>query len=360
MNRILTIAIAVLWICAFVLFVKINSLPEIDDQVDTQVSLNSLVTNLNFDRLKNSVQAAIRSGSFSKEERVVQSKRELEQVSVLADTLSNYFDKVESGNASAEIIAHKISEIKKINKFGIIDTIPFFKELNRINLRLTELNSISDRRLKKIVLGNIRDDAFYFVRSYVDSLDRMVAGTVYYFSQELSHQEDTWKKGLIAFNPPRVMEVGEHERIQVRISKDLQHDILQQMHASEKAEVDSLLVGDVMIVRMTGDDFEINPFDEEEQGVTDAGYTQWEFDIVPKSSGSHSLFVKVGIVYSVPGLGPTKKFFPVYEKQIQIHVNTWKKIASFASERWEFLISTFLIPALTWAWSRIRKKKQIA
>jgi hypothetical protein len=62
-------------------------------------------------------------------------------------------------------------------------------------------------------------------------------------------------------------------------------------------------------------------------------------------------------MYNVPGLGPIKKFFPVYEKEIQINVNTWKRLAYFATERWEFLISTFLIPALTWAWSRFRRKK---
>jgi hypothetical protein len=120
--------------------------------------------------------------------------------------------------------------------------------------------------------------------------------------------------------------------------------------------IDSVSVSDIMTVKVLGVDFEIVPLDEEEQGVTDDGYTQWEFDVTPQKSGSLDLFVKAGIIYSLPQLGVARKSFPVYERKIDVHVDPLERLAYFVTDRWEFIISTFLIPALSWGYSRIRRR----
>jgi hypothetical protein len=167
-----------------------------------------------------------------------------------------------------------------------------------------------------------------------------------------------WVKGQIAFNAPNQMRLQQKERIQVRISKKYSNEILASMSSQESVVSDSLPVGNIMMVKLMGEDFDIVAFDDEEQGVTNDGYTQWEFEVTPKSSGKHELFVKVGIVYYVPNLGPTKKSFPVYEKAIQVEVSTWQVVAAFATERWEFIISTIVIPAGVWGYSRIRTRRK--
>jgi len=166
-----------------------------------------------------------------------------------------------------------------------------------------------------------------------------------------------WVKGLIAFNAPAQMNLGQKARVQVRISKQFEKTIIETMKKEGTLTSDTLSVGEIMMVKLLGDDFDITAFDEEEQGVTDEGYTQWEFDVIPRSSGDHELFIKAGIVYYVPNLGSTKKYFPVYEKTITVHVSVWQQVAGFAHDRWEFIVSSILIPVGVWLIARIRRRR---
>jgi|GEM_PF-6434111 hypothetical protein len=357
MTRLLHIVVILLCASACAWFAQLNSLPEVDNLIDTQVSISSSINSATFEGLKNSAHVAIRQGKYNHEPIVIKAIHELEEASSFIDTLALSFDKVESGEDRVETLLRELFSLKKLNTVALRDTAVFFRAVSRIGPRITALNTISNRGLRRIAIENIRYDSYDLMRAYLDSLWRITESVQYKVDQGVPTREPGWKKGSIAFNPPSVMELGERERVQIRISKNLRRDILTKMPAAETALIDSLIVSDVMIVRLSGDDFDFTSYDEEEQGVTEEGYTQWEFDITPRSTGTHTLFVKVGIVYSVPGIGPTKKFFPVYEKQVQIHVDNIKRLAAFATERWEFLISTFLIPALTWVWSRVRRRK---
>lgn len=177
-----------------------------------------------------------------------------------------------------------------------------------------------------------------------------------YLSDDREVSKTKLSKGTLKFTPPKEMVLYEKKRIQVQISKRQQQEFMAKAIA-EGNTIDSVAVSDIMTVKLLGEDFEIVPLDDEEQGVTEQGYTQWEFDINPKESGTLDLYVKAGIVYAVPGLGMTKKSFPVYERKIEVHASPVKRFASFMTERWEFLISTFLIPVLSWGYSRIRKSR---
>jgi hypothetical protein len=358
MNRVYPVLAFLLCLSAGWLFIELNSLPQTDILVETQTSLASLVNKSVFERLKRRTNNAIRSGRNTNNFKTRQATRELEQVSAFADTLSLTFDRVEAGEARVQSLQQKITNLNILVRSGL--TVPpdfFFPPLKAGIAKLNTPDRFPDRKFKNLVLENIRYESYDILSMYVDSLNMIAEGMQVYFDTGFPHREETWKKGLISFNPPVNMELSERERIQIRISKDLHADLLKKMPTATTGTLDSLFVSDVMVVRLTGDDFDIMSFDEEEQGVTDEGYTQWEFDVTPRNTGTHALFVKVGIVYNIPGLGPTKKFFPVYERQVQIHVNEWRRAMSFATERWEFLISTFLIPALTWAWRGVKKKR---
>ncbi|CAN5431360.1 hypothetical protein BH10BAC4_BH10BAC4_15390 [soil metagenome] len=167
-----------------------------------------------------------------------------------------------------------------------------------------------------------------------------------------------WIKGFIAFNPPVEMRVNQKDRVQVRISKKFLSGMIESMARVETMTVDSLNVGDIMLVKLSGEEFKIVAYDEEEQGVTNEGYSQWEFDVTPQQSGDLELFLKVGVVYFVPNLGPAKKYFPVYEKKIKVTVSAWQVVAGFATERWEFIVSSIVIPVGVWFFSRIRSRKK--
>jgi hypothetical protein len=158
----------------------------------------------------------------------------------------------------------------------------------------------------------------------------------------------SWVKGVILFNTPRSMQVGQKVRMQVRISKRVQAEFFKSSAVDNDQTADSLLVGEIMIVKLIGDAFHITAFDEDEQGVTDDGYTQWEFDVTALETGIHELYVKAGVLYHVASLGNTRKFFPSYEKKIRVEISSWKLVAGFVSNSWEFLVSTILIPGAIW------------
>jgi hypothetical protein len=168
----------------------------------------------------------------------------------------------------------------------------------------------------------------------------------------------SWVKGVIMFNTPRLMQVGQKVRMQVRISKRAQAEFFKSSAVDSDQTIDSLLVGEIMIVKLIGDAFHITAYDEDEQGVTDDGYTQWEFDITPQETGVHELYVKAGVLYHLPSLGNTRKFFPSYEKKIRVEISSWKLVAGFVSNRWEFLVSTILLPGAIWGYSKVRRRRK--
>jgi hypothetical protein len=160
------------------------------------------------------------------------------------------------------------------------------------------------------------------------------------------HKDPTWIKGQIAFNAPVAMHLNRKERVQVRISRKFVAGMVESMRRKESVTMDSIMVSDIMLVRLLGDEFKITAFDDEEQGVTEQGYTQWEFDVTPLQDGEHDL-------------GATKKYFPVYEKKVQVQVTVWQQVAGFATERWEFILSSIIIPVGVWFIAYLRQRRKV-
>lgn len=252
----------------------------------------------------------------------------------------------------------KLYELESGKKFPDEERQPLYPVMNEIDpipFMPVELRGIAITRLHSTMVINYE----LMMREFA----KYVGATAIKFDtwQSLLEKKkagNNWISGVIAFNTPLAMNMERKERVQVRISKKFVAEMVETMQRHESVMVDSLITGDIMLVKLLGDDFKITAFDEEEQGVTEDGYTQWEFDVTPLSSGEHDLFLKVGVVYFVPNLGPTKKYYPVYEKQIKVSVSVWQQVAGFATARWEFIVSTIVIPLGAWgiSWWRRRRK----
>jgi hypothetical protein len=205
--------------------------------------------------------------------------------------------------------------------------------------------------LSALQLGRGLDDFCHYAIEYLSSY---VGATAIKF--DIAPPELRWKKGLIEFNPPVIMQVGKTERLEVRIAGNLEEDLKQQLKGAGVPQVDTIHIGDIMSVKLTGDNFTITAFDEDEQGVTKEGFTQWEFDITPQQSGLQHLYLKVGIVYYVPNLGPAKKFFPVYDKDIEVRIGFWSQLGLLYNRYWEFILGSIVIPILAWFFPHFRKR----
>lgn len=280
---------------------------------------------------------------------------ECEKAFAMLDSLSFQFDRSITTGSSFGL------EQLIIRANTVIDS-SFFQEEEPLSFAnaqvlVSQVQKQANDQLRILMLEHARFEVHSVMADYLTKLNEMTQAANIEVDQDFPQRPASWKKGKISVRVPAVMELEDTYRVEIRISKELEAQILQEFTPSEKIVIDSLWVGDIMVMRLQGEHFSIVGFDEEEQGVLDGDYTQWEYEVTPLETGRHKLLVKAGIVYYVPNLGPTRKYFPVYEVEIDIEVNPVKRLASFATQRWEFIVSTILIPLITLLYGRIQKRR---
>jgi hypothetical protein len=361
-TKVLQIGVLFLWLLCITLIVLLKRTPVFNgDVVMNETALMATVNHENLLSIKRYANKQVNE-TISQNERVLEAKKAITQILILTDSIQSHFVKL---NEDIAIIDASNSRVQKIG--GILNEI---KAVVTANIDTTDTAgngfwrvpkfslSSTDTDLRRLEATGIEWEVYGLVKFFFNHLLAIVEVKTYKFDIWPPSPKEPFSIGLITNNAPSGMQLNKKERIQIRISRELKEDILESMSKKERVDVDTLMTGDIMTLKLIGEDFSITSYDEEEQGVTAEGFTQWEFDVIPKKTGKHQLLIKVGIVYFVPNLGSTKKFFPVLEKEIEVEVNAVEWIASFASERWEFLISTFVVPALVWSISRWKYRRR--
>lgn len=160
--------------------------------------------------------------------------------------------------------------------------------------------------------------------------------------------------GQILFNPPKEMKVGQSERIEVRITQNLTIDLFENLKGKGIPEVTIEKVAPFMKVKLSGDDFDINAFHEEGQIVSEGGYTEWVWDVLPLKSGTKKLhlLISVRIKFS---FGEERKDFPLIDKDVKVRVNPIFLTKRFISKNWKWLATALVLPILGWAIKTIMK-----
>jgi len=126
--------------------------------------------------------------------------------------------------------------------------------------------------------------------------------------------------GRVVFNPPEEMKVGIIERIEVRISKNAETDLISALKGRGIAQIENIKVSELMKVRVSGRDFDITSLNEEEQFIDTQGFTEWAWDIVPKKSGNKIIHLHVTLRIRLP-FGEERKDHPVLDKEVIVKVN---------------------------------------
>lgn len=346
-------------------YYNLSAWPDLEELVWNEITSTSQINQDTEIKIRHDIQAVMQytTGAYTPDlSRLLPDPPRIKKAKALAgkslrltDSLTTWFDRLRAAPNQLER-DHLLTRMQTVLADTLFDPI-LNKRINQVLMSLNKPSTISDYALAVLHLENQRAHAYDVMEAYLDSLQAAHGTAGITLGGAPSGSIAAAKMGLIAFHPPTTMELEQRYRIQVKISKDLQADLVKQLSITNGIQ-DSILVGEIMIVRLQGDNFKITPLDEEEQGVLDVGYTQWEFDVMPLSSGNQKLFVRAGIVYHVPNLGPTKKFFPVYEKEINIEISYGKRITAFMTQRWEFIVSSFVIPGMMWAYTQVRKRRR--
>ena len=152
--------------------------------------------------------------------------------------------------------------------------------------------------------------------------------------------------GVSVFNPPVAMTVNESQIITYRIQAS--NNITSSIVITEGLPVENrqVIKGDVKIssfmkVTLDGDTFSIVPLQSDENKPIISGVpNDWSWRVTPKSSGTHSLTLRVTASIEV-GNRQIPYDFPVQEKTVMVQVNLGVLMSTTMKEYWPQLTALF-------------------
>lgn len=174
-------------------------------------------------------------------------------------------------------------------------------------------------------------------------------------------------EGSALFNPPETMRVGETKVVEVRVVPMTEEEIEQddQIRATLTANLDvaedvdevvliPLRVSTVMSARLTGNAFEIVPLTAEEQiRTSDDLYLSWIWEVTPQKAGEQRLTLYLSVVVNAEGMGD-KTHTTDEVRSVQVQSNPIYSARQFFGTNWEWVATGLLLPALGWAWKKLR------
>ncbi|HLM22174.1 MAG TPA: toll/interleukin-1 receptor domain-containing protein [Propionibacteriaceae bacterium] len=148
-------------------------------------------------------------------------------------------------------------------------------------------------------------------------------------------------EGRIAFNPPDRMRQGHVERVEVTISrsKDLDDVLRRDLRGKGDVQISPLQTSPFMVVELHGPGFQIttlNPTPGGEQLV--AQTARWEFDVLPKRSGTQRLQLSVAMRIPLPDRPDERVSAPVLERDIRVTVDPYYSGQQFVAKNWQWLV----------------------
>jgi hypothetical protein len=151
------------------------------------------------------------------------------------------------------------------------------------------------------------------------------------------------------------MKLGDTELVEVRITQNITENFTKGLEGRGDPLINETKVSPTMKVRLTGENFYINPQNGEEQIIESDKHTEWQFYVTPLKSGIQTLHLTYYVIISIPGYDDKKKEYEVGNWEINVKVNpVW-----FLKSNWQFIVATLLtIVGLIIAVIAIQKKSQ--
>jgi hypothetical protein len=168
---------------------------------------------------------------------------------------------------------------------------------------------------------------------------------------QIQQAVDALPLGEMVFHHLDVMQLRQQESAQVRISQDLQQDLVHGLSSQGVTERDQIKISTSMKVRLSGEpNFDVKPLNDEEQLVTKSGYTEWLFTVLPLKKGKWPLHVVITAVVRTPGGAEKYKDYPVKDELVEVRVTTFGAVKYFVEDNWQWILTAILIPIAVWTW----------
>jgi hypothetical protein len=161
------------------------------------------------------------------------------------------------------------------------------------------------------------------------------------FHQQVRNALADIAPGRAAFNPPSKMRQGRAARVEVRIARGLLLDaeLLRDLTGNATVTLTDLRTSVIMAVELRGSSFEITPFSDTEQVLTDDEITKWEFDIRALHRGRQRLTVVISLRLPIAGTD-RRRAVPSLERTVDVHVSIPYCTARFIRGNWQWIVGT--------------------
>ena len=177
--------------------------------------------------------------------------------------------------------------------------------------------------------------------------------------------------GIVSYTLADSMRLGEPSRVVVGIKHGTIHDIQgllkevmnqfpeeERQRKSTNTSIDELNLSSLVSVTLldVNDNFEINPlFKHNLRPIDSLEFTNWEWDVTPKSEKDSPLIISVATQITNRGQKSFREY-KVLEKVISVRANSRFRIVKFVRQEWKWLFTTFISPFFVWSWRRIQKR----
>lgn len=150
--------------------------------------------------------------------------------------------------------------------------------------------------------------------------------------------------GRILFNPPVEMSEGVSERVEVRVTRNLTDTAMLEsgLQGRGPSRIENVKVGTFMRARLTGENFEIEALNSEDQVVGSEDFTQWAWAVTPTWHGTQKLRLAVTVRVNVNGTEEVRDL-PVKEETITVAVNPVYTAMSLGRAYWPPVVALLLI-----------------
>lgn len=166
--------------------------------------------------------------------------------------------------------------------------------------------------------------------------------------------------GLIAYNVPNELELGNFYTIKLRISSEIDKVKIVRgergieitaRSEDEKVILEHIQVDSLMEAKLSSDveKLQIELLSENEQCILDRGYTEWVWRIKPLKSGPIFMMLSVNI---------SGKDIVVYEKTIEVKGKPVRSTFQWLIDNWEAFFTLIVIPILIPIFKKIKKNKK--
>lgn len=158
--------------------------------------------------------------------------------------------------------------------------------------------------------------------------------------------ESQLDRGVIVFNKPESLRVGDPERVVVRIATDELEEIYEDFEGAGEVKEQPIPVSRVMRVTLLADatTFTVNSLSSEDQLVLDQAVTQWEWVITPMRPGSHTLTIRASVLLVDPSHGEKPIDRTVLTERVRVDINPAYSVREFAASNWQWLWTVVVIP----------------